>query len=1427
MERLLRLLVAAQFLLSAAAPEAWANTIRAVAPAGTTPLPAVPGAYGALGTAAPQTDLSLNINPALGGVSIPNPLALPRLTPSIVTPSLSRTGTASPLQAVTSVTPLPVPTALKPVAAPAGTPGPQAKETVLESVRGFSRELSPKDDPKGDQASASRTYFDGGAKSRETAGGIAEGVPTSPADPRSGSMPTSGDRDDRTRRGTKLAPARTLPKAVFLLDVFDTPASDKTVEYIEGLLAKGVHVVFMTWRPHKGLGSAEEVLLSKIKPDKGNPIIVASHNGGRIAPHDGSADPAPIIADVGAFSPENIGAFRAINRKVNTRKELGGLEEIGLPSIQNAMTYMVRLSPDASPELRPTLIKAYNEMLRRAKLPFRMEAHPNDARLARMHSIPLRFSINRVFEALDTRFKREGLAEDMSKFLILADPKKSPRFSRSFPAAAEIQVARSAAEVEDVVGAVLGERRLKDVSVKLSKLRQFIEYWEPSSEEPDREDTFELYTSGVLYTLMSWFYGQVFQGQHKLATLGRLESMLRKMWNAPIEHGVYVSESLAKLMKTRAWKKASPEHLRRALGFVRDFYRREFGDYKAAADDVMRNLLSLSSDENSVVSLDLRSSSTGKAYNIRTRIPRLMKRDTRDGRVLTAYAYRPGKAAPDEGEEMFAKVLAMAVLVGHGWRGPYSGWRHGSLDGPRLTAIQVQLEYRSSHRTWVFSPDSLLTREPGQAASQSPVAREIGSAIERMEADPDFQKQYAEQEKAAAKKIVEKAGPVEVLRPQARPGAKQTAAEPSRDPLDLRFGSSAESDLRRSAITSAIRLVEGAGEEWYWNKLDPAVPVRVLAGEKMVFLTRISEVETKAIRELAREDFAERYSDDVVNARRRDGSFRLSMPALREKLVRELSSGRTGVNTASKVRVIRFAPPDGENVRPARPRGSMGIPEPLAALHRFLPKLVLLDLKLFDGGIPYELQRDMAKLMKAGVAFVLLSKGPQEGPGSVQEALDKGLSPQELKDAARYRLFSLAEDGNALYRLGAGPAKLLDVRRFSALDLDVFKQAAMATRIAVVLESTPQGVTLRPKQNIVPAELAASLVDQLDRYGMRRGSYAFSFSTDGRNTVLRIRPATLARAMPRLLASLQEHARLHVNMNDVLAVSRDPAILKASRGAAQVSAYARTAVGADLAELALAAMLGPYREDMPADLAASPSSLTGSRKSAEEEPGRRMQMIVGTVIHAALDWAALQYRNSGSLPTLAQTQARALEIWRREDTAAAAHLLEGPGETMSGYLEAMDKRLASMHASLAALLADYPIVIGTEVPNLAVLERSKDGPSARDILRGIYDLVVARQTSEGLEVRVVDYRTGQAPSIQSLYKDLQVLIYDLLARTLWRVLPLPYSAAGALKKVASIGVSLIYPNGTYSPVLDEEGRADFEKELRRLMDRLRDAKKSL
>ena len=219
MAPLLRLMVAAQLMLSALAPEAWAAAIRASAP--TAPVaPAAP--------VVPRLSPGPALTPSLGAVTLSNPLALPSLAPTLSAP-------AAPLQAVQSMTPAPAAvnavqtTTARPLAAPAQAETPQPQETILESAQEFSRELSPEEDPQADQASVSQGYFDGGAKARDATGGgpvhASNALQTDAAPSRSAGTEGIPTRD------TGLAPARVLPKAVFLLDVFDQPASDKTVEY--------------------------------------------------------------------------------------------------------------------------------------------------------------------------------------------------------------------------------------------------------------------------------------------------------------------------------------------------------------------------------------------------------------------------------------------------------------------------------------------------------------------------------------------------------------------------------------------------------------------------------------------------------------------------------------------------------------------------------------------------------------------------------------------------------------------------------------------------------------------------------------------------------------------------------------------------------------------------------------------------------------------------------------------------------------------------------------------------------------------------------------------------------------------------------------------------------------------------------------------
>jgi hypothetical protein len=606
----------------------------------------------------------------------------------------------------------------------------------------------------------------------------------SPFDSLEAVLPASMDRVPNHPSPTPRL-ASLYPSVVFLLDVFDKPASEKTVEYLQKIVDAGVHVVFLTWRPQKGPHSAEEMLLGRMKHGRENPIIVASYNGGKISLHGRAADPKPLLpqggpetSELAGFTKEETLKLRSMAASLAKPLHLREpLVERPYESDGQVLSFVVSL-PASVPEgkaaaARDALVKKFNAALAEAGLPYRMSPHPDDPRSAITHSMPLRFSLPRIFQALEAQFHSEWLLNHPEKFLILSDSLHSQKFSSAFQdtaPGAEIQVVASGGQVEETLGEVLGTRSLKGVSIQLGKLRQYLEYWEPAvsgrseysagggrtafaPEEKAFHQKFKMYAGGVIYQLMTWLYDEIWCGQDFLASLDQVQARLAAMWKDPARYGVPVSKSQLALMKTPGWQAMSKGYLAFAMAFLNNYWMREFADFGAAARNVRYNKISLSSDPKSLITLEFESPSTGKLYKIHTRIPRLMKLDTAHGRVLTAYSYRTSKETPDDGDEAYAKVLAMAILKGHGRKGPDGRWHHGAPDGEPIAKLQVQFEYRSSHRVWVFNPEDFLTFEEGRE-STGPVVRDLTAAIERMEADGEYQKYYsAEQEKASAEDL--------------------------------------------------------------------------------------------------------------------------------------------------------------------------------------------------------------------------------------------------------------------------------------------------------------------------------------------------------------------------------------------------------------------------------------------------------------------------------------------------------------------------------------------------------------------------------------------------------------------------------------------------------------------------------------------------
>jgi hypothetical protein len=558
------------------------------------------------------------------------------------------------------------------------------------------------------------------------------------------------------------------------------------------MIDAGVHVVFMTWRPQKGPGSAEEILLSRVKQSRNNPVVVVAFNGGKIALHGRAANPKAIMENVGQFSDESVAQIKAIVEKVGA----GGAESVAAsPADKEAFSLTVAADGAA----RGGILTKLNAAMKKAGLPYKAELHPENPNALIIHSMPLRFSLPRVLDALESQFPGEGLSEQPEKFLVVADSMKSLRFSTAFPKLAEVQVAGDGAGVGAVLGAVLGDRTLETVSIKLGKLRQYAEYWEPSrhyvpgadsessggggaratGRPQDRQTSqmLSMFVGTVINRLMAKIYENIRNGQHQFtATPWALQKQLEEMWRKPIENGVYVNKKLAAVLASVPGD-VKRGYLEKASAFVSNFYARELANYPAAAAHVELNLVSLNTDRKSSIMLEFKSSSTGKIYKIYTRIPRVMRQRTAEGVTLTAYGYRTGKETADEGEEFLSRMYAMALLKGHARKGPDGKWHHGSPDGAPITKLVVQFERHTSARIKVYDASEFDMME-ADGMIDGPIVREITSAIERMEADVEYQTYYREHEEEATKEDLKK--PAKAAKPAPQkvklPRAKRTSA---------------------------------------------------------------------------------------------------------------------------------------------------------------------------------------------------------------------------------------------------------------------------------------------------------------------------------------------------------------------------------------------------------------------------------------------------------------------------------------------------------------------------------------------------------------------------------------------------------------------------------------------------------------------------
>ncbi|HVE12311.1 MAG TPA: hypothetical protein VNI01_02850, partial [Elusimicrobiota bacterium] len=643
-----------------------------------------------------------------------------------------------------------------------------AQAPALRSVGEFGAALGSPEGPRANAAARSAAYFDGALNATETPDGDGPAVGANAAGRGPNSDLIPADMSDIVRM---------KPRVVLLVDVFNGPAPETVTQRLAKLIDEGVHVVFLTNRPQTGPGSAQEILLNKLPQGRNNPVIVVSHNGGRIALHGRAANPAPLIDDVDAFPKGHIKAFREITAAAGAALDRE-LTETGLPAVESAFSYVVTLPKSLNgadlEKARARLISSYNARLRNRNLPYRMEAHRDDPYSIVTHSMPLRFSLHRVLSALDHQFKDDRLLEDPRSFLILADSHASPKFTTSFTdelKGAGVMVVRNPGDVETVLGDVLGDHKLESMQVRLSDVRQWVEFWEPthrirpegarqdyfggapsSAPSPKGDQKLKLHFGSVINSLMAWHYEQLYYGSD--VSLSQLQAQLESMWYNPIQNRVTISKAMMHFMQTAEWKKSNSGFLKAARAYVNEYWAREFGNpaaYELAAANVRENLAMLGTMAwpKSLITLPLASPTTGRLYKIHTRIPRVMKKFTADGLRLTAYAYRTGKEDVTGGSKIHAKILAMAMLVGLARKGDDGHWHYGSPTGPRISSLVVQFEGRTAHHIDDFHPDDFLTLTEEGQVTQSPMVQDVISIIERMKADAAFQKSLEEHKQEA------------------------------------------------------------------------------------------------------------------------------------------------------------------------------------------------------------------------------------------------------------------------------------------------------------------------------------------------------------------------------------------------------------------------------------------------------------------------------------------------------------------------------------------------------------------------------------------------------------------------------------------------------------------------------------------------------
>ena len=731
---------------------------------------------GALPGALPLAGAQRLVNPAYpGGVSLisgsPALLSAPALTPA---PGLA---------------PFAAPLAVAPAAAA------DAPKSALGAVESLAAGLAPQGAETAGSARAeglSHRFFDLAA-------------------------PNEGATPDSAIPGASdvAVPESNHPRVVFLLDVFQGPITESFARYLDVLVDQKVQVVLLTDRPESGPGSIGEVVLSKLKAKRANGVIVVANNGAKIFAYSSSRSKQhqPLVPNAPGFPEAVLTTFATLNGQlaekfgvpaaVETRYEDGKGKT--LSTLSYSLSLPAELSEKASPKsnkLRADLwVAALNAALVKQGVPYTFELFvaANGGLSAVTHAAPLRGSLSRIREALKVSMNgQDFLGDHPEKTLIIADPAWWKNFQRQPELAqANFLGAKTAADAEAQIGAMLGDLSLKKVYVDRYMVESYVRWKHYQSYRTEGEDLdapagrtggfggggsraskdgremgpMYLWRAAVVSKILELMGKELRDGSWEQLKDQTLDGHVRTLYKGKaLQAGsqVYMpfqNEAVAAARGNSLWSRYSATHLQYTQRFIRNLKKALVPNFPMDVRDFGETIHRLGSEAMSRTTLMFRNLLTGRMYTVGTRVPLSRLDMTPEGQTFIAHVPRTGKRVPTV-DDFTAKMMALALLKADGVVAKADGtWEVNHLP---LKQVRVDFHYYRVTIPYVFTPQDLVG-----------VELEVTSAIEKMLADEAFIKHYEEtmgerdKAKAEAKAKKQKASST---RPAAKPKPKPAPA---------------------------------------------------------------------------------------------------------------------------------------------------------------------------------------------------------------------------------------------------------------------------------------------------------------------------------------------------------------------------------------------------------------------------------------------------------------------------------------------------------------------------------------------------------------------------------------------------------------------------------------------------------------------------